>query len=91
VSKIDEHHLEVSFFIQNSLHVFPTRKREKKASALDARENDFDDDFDDFDDDDKNDDDDFDDFDDDWNERGETTRTRTPIIRRESRRPRRRL
>ena len=46
-------------------HVFPTRKREKKASALlDARENDFDDDFDDFDDDDKNDDDDFDDFDD---------------------------
>ena len=59
MSKIDEHHLEVSFFIQNSLHVFPTRKREKKASALDARENDFDDD-------DKNDDDDFDDdFDDD--------------------------
>ncbi len=84
----------------SNTHVFPTiRKREKKASfaLLDARENDFDDDFDDFDDDDdKNDDDDFDDdfddFDDDWNERGETTRTRTPIIiRRESRRPRRRL
>ena len=83
----------------SNTHVFPTiRKREKKASfaLLDARENDFDDDFDDFDDDDdKNDDDDFDDdfddFDDDWNERGETTRTRTPLIRRESRRPRRRL
>ena len=83
----------------SNTHVFPTiRKREKKASfaLLDARENDFDDDFDDSDDDDdKKDDDDFDDDDfdddDDWNERGETTRTRTPIIRRESRRPRRRL